>query len=133
MTSLLEVRHVSTAIARPPEDVYAFASKVENLPRWASGLAGSITEENGQWVAESPLGRITIRFAAKNAFGVLDHDVVLPSGKTVHNALRVVPNGQGSEVVFSVFREPGVTDEKFETDVSWVAKDLKALKDLLEK
>ena len=47
------------------------------------------------WLAEGPLRRVRIRFAAQDELGVLDHDVQLPSGDTVHNPLRVVPNGAG--------------------------------------
>jgi hypothetical protein len=83
-------------------------------------------------VAWSPLGKVKIRFADQNAFGVLDHDVTLPSGVTVHNPMRVIPNDRGSEVVFTLFRRPGVSEAKFAEDARWVARDLRALKALLE-
>ena len=35
--------------------------------------------------------------------GVPDHDV-LESGVTVHNPIRVVPNGSGSTVIFTLMR-----------------------------
>lgn len=132
MPTLLETRHVSVSIGRPPEDVYAFASDPRNLPRWASGLGGSIRELVGEWVADGPMGRITVRFAEPNDFGVLDHEVVLPSGDTVHNPLRVVPNGTGSEVIFTLFRQPDMSEEKLAEDAEWVEKDLRALKAILE-
>ncbi len=129
---ILEVRHISVPIERPPADVYRYASKVENLPRWATGLGNQGRNVDGAWVADSPMGRIRVRFAPANELGVLDHDVTLESGVTIRNPMRVVPNGQGSEVVFSLFREPDVSNEKFEEDARWVAKDLKILKGLLE-
>lgn len=132
MHTLLEARHVSVSIERPPEDVYAFASDVENLPRWASGLGGSIRKVEGEWIADGPMGAIKVRFAAPNELGVLDHDVVLPTGETVHNPMRVVPNATGSELTFTLFRRPDVTDEQLERDAEWVRKDLLALKALLE-
>jgi len=133
MSPLFEVRHVTVSIARPPASVYAFLCKVENIPQWASGLAGSVKELNGEWVAEGPAGPATIRFARENDFGVLDHDVVLPSGDTVHNPMRVVPNGTGSEVTFTLFRRAGVSQDQFETDARWVEKDLRGLKAFLER
>lgn len=126
------VRHISVTINRPPKEVYEFASNPENLPKWATGLGGSITQVNGEWIAEAPMGRIKVRMANTNEFGVLDHDVTLESGVTVHNPMRVVPHGNGSEVVFTLFRQPGISDEKFAEDAQWVEKDLKMLKDLLE-
>lgn len=132
MQPLLEVRHISVSIQRSPQDVYRFASDPRNLPRWASGLSAGIRNVGGEWISTSPLGEVKVRFTEPNALGVLDHDVVLPSGITVHNPLRVVPNGLGSEVIFSLFRQPDVSEETFVNDARWVEKDLQTLKSLLE-
>jgi hypothetical protein len=99
---------------------------------WAKGLADGIERVGEEWLAESPLGRVKVRFAPANGFGVLDHDVTLESGTTFHNPMRVMPNGSGSEVVFVVFRRAGVSDAEFERDAGTVARDLEALKWLLE-
>lgn len=127
------VRHISVSIGLPPEDVYAFASNPENLPKWATGLGGSIKNVDGEWTADSPMGKVKIRFPARNTFGVLDHDVILESGAKVHNPMRVVARGKGSEVIFTLFRQPGMSDEKFREDARWVEKDLNILKGLLER
>jgi hypothetical protein len=74
-----------------------------------------------------------VRFAAPNDLGVLDHDVILPSGATVHNPMRVVPDGPGSTVIFTLLRLPGVSEAKFTHDAKWVEKDLTTLKELLEE
>jgi hypothetical protein len=128
-----EVRHISVSIDRPPAEVYRFASTVENLPRWATGLGQSIQQVDGEWIAESPMGKVRVRFAAQNEFGVLDHDVTLESGATIHNPMRVMPNAAGSEVIFTLFRQPEVSAEKFAEDARWVEKDLRTLKSLLEE
>ena len=77
-------------------------------------------------------GRVKVRFTGRNELGVLDHDVILESGVCVHNPMRVVANGDGSEVLFTIFRRPGLSDEEFAEDASAVARDLGALKRLLE-
>lgn len=128
-----DVRHVSVYIARRPAEVYEFASDPRNLPRWAAGLARSeVTRDGDEWVADAPFGRVRVRFAPLNAFGVVDHDVTLESGVTVHNSVRVVPNGEGSEFVFTLIRQPGMSDGKFAEDKAAVENDLKTLKHLLE-
>ncbi len=132
MSELFEVRHVTVSIARSADEVYAFASDGANLPRWASGLGERATRSSGEWQLEGPLGRIRVRFAPVNQFGVLDHQVLLPDGQAVHNPLRVVPNGSGSELSFVLFRLPGVSSEKFAADAAWVERDLTRLKALLE-
>lgn len=129
---LHESRVVTESIDVSSDVVYEFARTMENLPRWASGLASGISQENGVWFTESPMGRVQVAMAPRNNFGVLDHDVTLPDGATVHNAFRVTPAGDGSSLSFVVLRQPGSTAEAFEKDVAHVARDLAALKRLLE-
>jgi hypothetical protein len=132
--SMHDVQHISVSIARTPAEVYEFASDPRNLPRWAAGLARSEVRRDGDaWVADAPFGKVRVRFAERNALGVMDHDVTLESGMTVHNPMRVVPNGEGSEFVFTVIRRPGMSDEEFARDKDAVEKDLRTLKDLLER
>jgi len=129
-----DVQHVSISIKRQPADVYEFASNPRNLPRWAAGLVGSeVKPEGDEWVADAPFGKVRVKFAPKNPYGVMDHDVRLESGVIVHNAMRVVPSAQGSEFIFTVIRQPGISDEKFAADKAAVEKDLKTLKEVLER
>ena len=127
-------RHLGISIERPPAEVYAFASDPSNLPLWAKGLSGSIANVRGEWIAESPLGKVKVRFVAPNGLGVLDHEVVLlASGATFLVPMRVVPNGDGAEVVFTLLRAAGVTDAQLADDASAVERDLRELKRLLER
>ena len=130
----MDARNLSIYIARQPSDVYAFASDPANLPRWAAGLARSeVTRAGDAWVVVAPFGKATIRFAPPNALGVMDHDVELESGVTVHNPMRVVRNGEGSEFIFTLFRRPDMSDEQFAADRRAVEQDLRTLKELLER
>ncbi len=130
---MYKVKHITTTIHRAPVDVYTFASNPENLPTWAAGLARTeVTKQGDAWVAEAPFGKVKITFAPANNFGVLDHDVQLESGVVVHNPMRVVPNGEGSELTFTLFQQPGMSQQQFEEDAQAVAHDLHTLKTLLE-
>jgi len=125
-------KHISVSINRPADDVYEFASNPENLPQWAAGLSGSIENVKGDWIAESPMGRVKVEFAEKNKFGILDHDVTLPSGEKIYNPMRVFPNDDGSEVIFTLYQRSDLSDQMFAEDAEAVAKDLEKLKSLLE-
>ncbi|MGP3977974.1 SRPBCC family protein [Streptomyces sp. 8N114] len=128
-----ESRHLSVRIDCPVDDVYAYASDPANVPSWAQGLGSSIEKIDAQWVAESSLmGRVVVTFAPRNELGVLDHDVTLPSGETIYNPVRVIADGTGSEVVFTLRRQPEMSDADFERDAGLVAADLARLKELLE-
>jgi hypothetical protein len=127
-----QTRVVSLAVDVPADAVYEYAHRIENLPHWAAGLATTLHNEDGQWFTDSPAGRITIAMAPRNPYGVLDHDVTLPDGMTLHIAMRVTTTGDGSLLSFVALRMPGATDDAFEQDVAIVLQDLKALKTLLE-
>jgi hypothetical protein len=125
---------VSVSIERPWREVYDFAADPGNLPQWAAGLAGAEVRrgEDGRWATDSPMGMVTIAFAEPNPFGVLDHDVTLPSGETVANPLRVVPNAEGCDVVFTVHRRAGMSAEDFDRDAAAVEADLATLRRLMQ-
>lgn len=127
------VRHISTSIARQPGEVFDFASNGMNLPRWAAGLAKSELDQDGDaWIANAPFGRVKIRFSLCKRCGVMDHDVELEDGTMIHNPMRVVPHGAGSEFIFTLIRQPGMDDEAFENDANAIIADLATLKKLLE-
>jgi hypothetical protein len=132
MPMTFEARTISVAIDRPPGEVYDFAVTLEHLPRWATGLGTSGERVGDEWVAPTAQGPSRVRFVARNPWGVLDHHVTLPTGAVVYSPMRVVANGGGSEVSFTLFRLPGVTDEQFDADAAWVQRDLQTLKGLLE-
>ncbi len=126
-------KNISISMNRPSRDVYEFASNPQNLPQWAAGLADATLRKSGnEWTTNSPMGQVKIKFVEKNPYGVIDHDVTLPSGEVVHNPLRVVKNSAGSEVIFTLFKRPQMTDEEFNNDCDLVKKDLQKLKSILE-
>jgi hypothetical protein len=51
---------VSQAVGVSAEAAYAFASRMENLPLWASGLAKGIDQRDGKWFADSPMGEVEV-------------------------------------------------------------------------
>jgi hypothetical protein len=132
--TLQAVRHVSVSIDRPPQEVYDFVSAPENvLPKWATGPQGFIRRADDGWIVDSPVGKVKMQFAAKNALGILDFDFILESGLTIHNPMRVIPNGNGSELIRTVLREPGMSGEGFAEETEWAEKDLAMIRELLNR
>ena len=125
-------REITVRVHRPAAEVHAFARDPRNLPRWAAGLAAGIAEVDGRWLADSPMGTVEVRFVSEEP-GVLDHDVVLPSGEVARNPVRVRPEGAGCAVVFTVRRQPGTSEAEFTADLDTVTADLERLRDLLEQ
>lgn len=127
---MLPSRTYSISIDRNWRDLYEAIWRPETFPKWASGLSESdLREEDGKWVADGPEGAITIRFTPHNDYGVMDHWVDTGEGKEVHVPLRVIQNGEGAEVMLTLFRQPGMDDEMFARDAKWINRDLRALKE----
>ncbi|MBO0129717.1 SRPBCC family protein [Agrobacterium burrii] len=130
---VMQSRIIHLSVEKPWSHVYDFASDPQNMPLWATGLAGGLKPDGEDWIAQGgPLGEVRVNFAPANEFGVIDHVVTLPDGVKVYNALRVTPNGGGSEVSFTLLRLQGMTDEAFEQDARAITADLETLKSLLE-
>ena len=126
----LPARTYGVTIARDWRAVYEAIWRPATFARWASGLAESnLREEDGAWHADGPEGPVRIRFSPRNEFGVMDHVVETAAGE-VHVPLRVIANGAGAEVMLTLFRQPGMDDERFAADAKWVNRDLRALRDL---
>ncbi|WP_104118988.1 SRPBCC family protein [Arthrobacter sp. B1805] len=118
---------MSRIITASPEVVYEYASDVGNLPQWAAGLARTeVVRDGDRLIVESPMGRVEVRFVERNRFGVLDHDVTLPSGTVVTNPVRVLPHPDGAEIIFTV-RQIELDDDEFARDIDLVAADLERL------
>ncbi len=126
------VKQISISIDRPVSRVYEYASNPENFPRWVAFIESITLQTDGSWIAESDLGNINIRFTPENKFGIMDHLVTLPDGSAVNNPMRVVENGTGNELTFTLFWMPGRTEEEFDHDAELVEADLKKVKELLE-
>ena len=125
-------RHIAQHVRCPAAEAYAFARDPANLSAWAAGLGGPAVQVDGQWRVSSPAGEVALEFAPANDLGVLDHTVVLPDGTRVFNPMRVLPDGDDCEVVFTLRRQPEMTAEDFDRDAAAVAQDLLTLQQLLE-
>jgi hypothetical protein len=133
MKTMMSSRTLSVSIRCSPDKVYEFVTDPQNLPQWAQGLGQSVRKQGSDWVVDTPQGLMKIRFADQNRFGVMDHYVTTATGVEVYVPMRVLANGSGSEVIFTLFRLPDMSDEQYAEDRQMVERDLKALKDLLEK
>jgi hypothetical protein len=128
----MKTQTISVFIAAPAPRVYAFAANPANLPRWVPSFFKAVELVDGEWVAQSPEGRVVFAFVPANEYGVLDHTVTLPSGVKLTNYMRVIPNGEGSEVFFILFQQEGMSEQQFAEDAALVLSDLQTLRRVLE-
>lgn len=124
---------ISIPIARPFDEVYEFLVDPRTFPNWASNLGSDFAEITPyEWATTTRNGRVILRFAPRNAYGVLDHQVFLEGSEPMTTPMRLVANGEGCEIIYTQFQRPGMSDEAFASEVEWVTSDFKALRSLLE-
>jgi uncharacterized protein YdhG (YjbR/CyaY superfamily) len=108
--------HIGIHVSRPADQAYSYVADPAHLPCWAAGVDAA-TE---------------VRFVPPNEHLVLDHDVTLSDGSVTRNPMRVLPDGDGCDVVFTLRRGAGTSDEAFDVDAAAVRSDLQTLKERLE-
>jgi hypothetical protein len=122
--------HVSIHV--PPQKVAAFLRDLAQWKSWAPWVRSVARTGPDDWAVETDDGTMHFRFVEPNALGVLDHQVTLPSGETVTNSMRVIPNGTGSELVMVLFQWPHMSAQELDRDVQAVTDDLARLKAAVE-
>ena len=132
-TVTVESRTITVRIDRPFDKVYEFLVDPANWNQWASGLGKNIRRSQDGWIADSDGGVARVQFTPQNSFGVVDHTVIRPSGQRVYIPMRLIANSSGCELLFTLFREPNMSDARFASDAGFVERDLNGLKRLLEK
>jgi hypothetical protein len=112
----MESRTVTTILAAPKEDVFAYLSEVDNLPGWATEFARELRYEDGKAKVVNGLGELYFAIEADAETGVID----MYAGPTEEELglfpARVVglPGG-GSAFTFTMFQAPGMPAELFES------------------
>lgn len=129
----MNAKTLTVTVNAPAEVVYALASNPLNLPEWAHGLALAVRQQGDDWFITTSRGDVKFSFLPQNRWGLLDHQVELSDGTVFNNPMRVIPNGEGSEVMFTLFQSAGMSDAQFEADASLVLDDLNRLKSMAEQ
>ncbi|NML39736.1 SRPBCC family protein [Chitinophaga sp. G-6-1-13] len=135
-TMALPAQTLSITVLRPADDVYAYLSAPANFAIWAEGFGSQLapTDTPGTWHFKMANGNnATAKFTPPNPFRIVDHYVYPGNGQEVFVPMRVVANGAGSEVLFTLFRQPDMTNEMLAKDKAAVLKDLGNLKKVLEQ
>lgn len=131
---MLNSRTFGIPIARPADEVFEFLLEPTNFAKWA--FVGNVDMrhiERHDWRVETSVGPRILRFAERNPFGILDHYSLLTPDDTPHPiAMRVIANGDGTELAYTCFQRPGMTDEQWASMIEWIMTDLLALKSMLE-
>ncbi|HXV95866.1 MAG TPA: hypothetical protein VD695_04905 [Gaiellaceae bacterium] len=121
----MESRTVTTILAAPKEEVFAYLSRVENLPGWATEFARELRYEDGKAKIVNGLGELFFSIEADAETGVID----MYAGPT-EDDLGLFPTrvvglpGGASAFTFTMFQAPGMPAELFESQYRSLLREL---------
>ena len=122
----------TVTIAARPDRVLAYVGDGANLPRWAIGFAKSVRPHGSGWLVTTGQTEAPTSITVDHTAGTIDFRMQAAPNTDATAYSRVVPNGEGSEFIFTQLQQPGVTDELFAQLVAAVGHELAALKAQLE-
>lgn len=123
---------LSISIAGKPADIAAYVADASNMPQWAGGFCKSARKAGDEWLVVTGEGEVGLKFLGPVSAGILDHVVTLSPDMQVYVPMRVVPNEEGSEVLFTLFQPPAMTEFRLQQDIALVKSDLQRLKQVIE-
>src|SRR5262245_59112483 len=109
-------RTVTAVLDTPRREVFAFLSKIDNLPLWATDFARELKYEGGKAKVVNGLGEFYFTIDADAATGVIDMYAGPSDDEMALFPTRVVALGPArSAYSFTMFKAPGMPDELFES------------------
>lgn len=123
-----ETRTISIAAA--PSVVYAFLADPHNLPRWAPDFASAVRPSGTDWLVDQGAAEVAITVRVSPEHGTVD---LLAADNHSRGAFsRVVPNGAGSEYLFTLFFPTDVDAASVEKQMTVVEEELRTIRALCE-
>jgi len=125
----------TVAINATPADVFAFLSRIENLPKWATAFCKEVKKEaDGRHKVVTPQGEIFFHIDSDGKTGVIDMYGGPSEDQMACWPARVVARpGHGSLFIFTAMQYPGVSDESFAAQCESLDQEFAHLKNQIEK
>jgi hypothetical protein len=117
----------TVSIPASPAHVFDFIADPETLPLWAVGFCRRIRRDGAGWIVTTAQGEVPIRYETDRARGTIDFYFSPAPGVEIAAFSRMVPNGDGTEYVFTQLQAPGMPDAAFGAQVSALAEELRVL------
>jgi hypothetical protein len=119
-----ETRAIS--IAAEPHTVLAFLADPQQLPVWAPNFAESVRRDGGELVVSSGEDETRILMRVSQQHGTFD---LLAAKDPRFGAFsRVIPNGSGSEYLFTLLFAEGTPQADIARQMSVVEEELQAVR-----
>jgi len=123
------------ALAASKKVTFAFLSRIENLPKWATRFCRELRKDaEGRDKVVTPQGEIFFRMVSDAATGVIDmYGGPAPDQEAYWPARVVERPGSGSLFIFTAMQYPDVPDDAFAAQCEGLAAEFEHIRELVEK
>lgn len=124
----VETRSIS--IATPPAIVLDLLGDARRLPDWAPEFASAVEPDGEDWLIDSGGTRLRIQLRFSPEHGIVD--LLRPGDPRRGARMRVVPNEEGSEFVFTLIFPAGTPPDVVAAQMTTVESELRTVRDLCD-
>jgi len=118
----------SISIAAPPENVLRLLGEPRMLPEWAPAFAEAVEPADPDWLINPGPGEFRIRARVSAEYGTVD--LLDPRDLRRGAHMRVLSNGDGSELLFTLVFPASVDKQSIGQQMATVEAELRAVRDL---
>jgi RNA recognition motif-containing protein len=111
MVNTLQSKTLTATLPGNPRTTFAWIANPDNLPQWYKAL-----------------GPVHVRFVRDDRAHILDLVMELSVNVELIAAIRVLPNGDGTEIVLTLVQPRELPDPDFQEHIRWAEEALQALK-----
>ena len=123
---MIRTRIISVGVNKMVGDT--FDSIVELFPKL---LPDAKINSDGWWSFVGPYGKSKVKFNQNKSLGMLDH-VYVDEESSWNNSIRIIPNGNFSEVKIILKKPEQLTDFQFDQRVEKISELITSMKTILE-
>jgi hypothetical protein len=124
----------SISIDVPPQVVLDLVADPTQLPRWAPAFARAVRPGGGDhWLVHTGDREVRVRIRVSRELGTVDFLMGdAPPGLALGAFTRVIPNGSGTEFIFTRFHSDSTSDIEMAEQEAVLAVELQTVRALCE-
>ena len=105
-----------------------FDSLIELFPKF---IPNAKINSDGWWCFIGPYGLSKVKFNQNKSLGILDHEYI-DEESSWNTSMRIIPNGDYSEVIIILKKPDQLTDFQFDQRVEIISELATSMKNILE-
>ena len=123
---MVRSRTISVTVEKKTGDAF---DAILNIP--PKMMPDAKIDDSGWWSFTGPYGKSMLKFNENKTLGILDHQFI-DEESSWDVPMRVVSNGDVSEVIITLNKPDEITDEQFDQRMSEISEMFNSMKNIIE-